>query len=151
MWQRAAESLNRFGEVVVTALCQEHYPVSIRQRPARYDPRTGEMPVHVPSSLAAKPGPASVLAHHHNEHLADLRMMQIKGRLEKRDDQWVFVSTAFTPPRRRKFAARWQMAKAMRRSSRRYLTSRGLARPQVNWAAIKNLQQQAQLDRRRAP
>ena len=150
MWQLAAESLSRFPEVIVTALSHEQYPVSIRQRPARYDPRTGEMPVLIPASVAAMPGPANVLAHHHDERLANLQMMQIKGRLEKRDGEWVFVTTAFTPPARGRFAPRWQMAKAMRRSSERYLATRGLQRPKVNWAAIKRLQQQAQLDRRSA-
>jgi hypothetical protein len=150
MWQLAAESLSRFPSVIVTALSNEQYPVSIRQRPARYDPRTGEMPVLIPASVVAMPGPANVLAHHHDENLSDLQMMQIKGRLERHDGEWVFVTTAFRPPPRGRFAPRWQMAKAMRRASGRYLATRGLRRPKVNWAAIKRLQQQAQLDRRNA-
>src|SRR5690242_16548151 len=126
MWQLAAESLSRFPEVIVTALSHEQYPVSIRQRPTRYDPRTGEMPVLIPESVAAAPGPANVLAHHHDERLSDLQMMQIKGRLENRDGEWVFVTTAFRPPARGRFASLWQMAKAMRRASRRYLASHRL-------------------------
>jgi hypothetical protein len=149
MWQLAAESLSLFPEVIVTAFSHDQYPVSIRQRPARYDPRTGEMAVLIPASVAAMPGPANVLAHHHDENLSDLRMMQIKGRLERRDEEWVFVTTGFTPPPRGRYAPRWQMANAMRRSSRRYLATRGLQRPKVNWAAIKSLQRQAQFDRRR--
>ncbi|MGY4650820.1 hypothetical protein ACVWWN_004616 [Mycobacterium sp. URHB0021] len=39
------------------------------------------------------------------------------------------------------------MAKAMRRASRRYLATRDLKRPEVDWATIKNLQHQAELER----
>ena len=150
MWHLAAESLSRFPDVIFTALSNEEYPVSVRQRSRRCDARTGEMPVLIAPSVAMVPGPANVLAHYHDENLSNLQMVQIKGRLDKRHDDWIFVSTAFTPPPRGKLKSLWQMAKAMRRTSRRYLATRGLERPRVNWAALKSLQRQAQLDRRRA-
>jgi hypothetical protein len=104
----------------------------------------------MPASVDVMPGPASVLAHHHDKNLSDLRMVQIKGRLEKRHCEWVFVSSAFTPRPSGRLESMRAMAKAMRRSSRRYLATRGLPPPKVNWTAIKALQRQAQMDRRRA-
>jgi hypothetical protein len=106
------------------------------------------MPVAIPASVSLTPASANVLAHHHDENLSDLKITQIKGRLEKHYDKWVFVSTTFRPPPRGRLKSRWQMAKTMRRTSRRYLSTRRLPRPKVNWAAIKCLQRQAQLDRR---
>jgi hypothetical protein len=150
MWQLASESLSRFPELVVTALSSEGYPVSVRQRSPRYDAETGEMPVLMPASVAPVAGPANVLAHYHDEDLWNLRIVRIKGLLERREGAWIFISTAFTPPSPEGFSSRWQMAKAMRRSSRRYLAARGMSRPKVNWTVIKSMQRRAQLDRRRA-
>src|ERR1700754_4460183 len=98
MWQLAAETLSRFPEVVVTSVSRDGYPISVRQASSSYDAETGEMLVRIPASVAVMAGPANVLAHHHDENLSDLRMVQIKGRLEKRHCEWVFVSRAFTPP-----------------------------------------------------
>jgi hypothetical protein len=150
MWQLAAETLSRFRDVVVTAVGRDGYPISVRQSSSHYDAGTGEMPVRLPTPVAVKSGPANILAHHHDANLSDLQMVQIKGRLEKRDGDWIFVSVAFTPPSSGRLASMRAMARAMRRSSRRYLAARGLPTPKVNWAAIKGLQRQAQDDRRRA-
>lgn len=149
MWQLASESLSDFPEIVVTAVGIDGHPVSVRQHAPRYDAHTGEMPVVIPASLAPAAGPANVLAHSHDENLWNLRIVRIKGRLERRDGGWTFVSTSFTPPSPAGFKSRWQMAKAMRRSSSRYLAARGLRRPKVNWTIIKSMQHQAQLNRLR--
>ncbi|GBG37446.1 hypothetical protein [Mycobacterium montefiorense] len=148
MWQLASESLSAFPEVVITTVGIGGHPVSVRQRSPRYDAETGEMPVLMPASVAPAAGPANVLAHSHDEDLWNLRIVRIKGRLESRDGGWIFVSTAFTPPSPEGFKSRWLMAKAMRRSSSRYLAARGLAHPKVNWTILKRMQRQAQLNRR---
>ena len=148
MWRLAAEMLGSFPEAVVTAVSRDGYPISVRQTSPSYDTETGEMRVRIPLSVEVIPGPANVLAHHHDDHLSDLRMVQIKGRLEKRGGDWIFVSTAFTPPSRGRLKSMYAMAKAMRRSSRRYLAARGLRRPKVNWAALKGMQRHAEMDRR---
>ena len=148
MWHLAAESLRSFPEVVVTALGRDGYPVSVRERSSRYDGSTGEMPISVPEFTALAVGPANLIAHYHDEELWNLRMVQIKGLLEKRSEEWVFVSTVFTPPARGQLTSLRHMAKSMRRSSRRYLATRGLKQPKVNWAALKRLRQQEEFDRR---
>ena len=149
MWHLAAETLSRFPEVIVTAVSRDGYPISVRQTSPRYDAETGEMSIRIPESVAVMPGRSNVLARYHDENLSDLRMAQIKGRLEMRHGDWIFVSTAFTPPARGRLKSMRAMAKAMRRSSGRYLATRGLRRPKVNWAALRSLQRQAQVDRRR--
>lgn len=150
MWQLASESLSTFPEVVLTAVGIEGHPVSVRQHSGRYDAQSGEMPVLIPAPLAAVEGPANLLAHSHDEDLWNLRIVRVKGRLERRHEGWVFISTAFTPPSPEGFKSRWQMAQAMRRSSSRYLAARGMAQPKVNWRVLKRMQRQAQLEQRRA-
>jgi hypothetical protein len=98
MWPLAAESISRFSEVIFTALSFDGYPVSVRQRSPHYDAETGQMRVRIPASVAVVPGPANLLAHYHDENLWNLTMIRIKGRVERRSNHWVFVSTAFTPP-----------------------------------------------------
>lgn len=148
MWHLAAESLGRFPEPIVTALSRDGYPISIRQHSVTYSAKSGEMLVSVPEAVDMMPGPANLLAHSHDDELSNLQMVHIKGRLEKRARDWVFVSTAFTPPPEGRFQSLSQMAKAMRRSSLRYLSTRGLDRPQVNWAALSKLQREARHNRR---
>jgi len=69
-------------------------------------------------------------------------MMQIKGRLERRAGDWVFVSTAFTPPSGT-FITFWHFRKNGRAAARRYLDKRGLTAPVVNWGAIEELWRRA--------
>jgi len=147
MWHQAADSIGRFPEVIFTALSFDGYPVSVRQRSPRYDAETGEMRVRIPASVAVAPGPANLLAHYHDENLWNLTMIRIKGRVERRSKDWVFISTEFTPTPRGRLKPRWLMAKAMRRASRRYLATRDLKRPEVDWATIKSLPHQAELAR----
>jgi hypothetical protein len=147
MWHQTAEWLNRFPEAVVTAMGPDGYPVSVRQLSLYYDARTGEMPVAIPAPLVALAGPANVLAHHHDEDLWNLRAIQIRGRVERRGDDWVFISEAFTPPPRGQLRTLWRLARTLRRSADRYLAKRGLTRPKVNWAAVDTLQRRARLSR----
>jgi hypothetical protein len=148
MWHQAARALDRFPEVVITAVSVDGYPISVRQTSRRYDERTGEMTVSIPANLVAAPGQATLLAHQHDEKLWNLNAIQIKGRLERRETDWVFVSTSFNnPPSFGEFTRLWQLQKSLRRSADRYLAKRGLACPEVNWAAIKRLHRQAQISR----
>jgi hypothetical protein len=45
-----------------------------------------------PGNFAITEGPATVLCHYHDEKLWNIATMQIKGRLERRADGWVFAS-----------------------------------------------------------
>ncbi len=144
MWTEAAKALAAFPEAVVTAVDPDGYPVSVRQNSLRYDATTGEMLLAWPQNIAVNEGPANVLCHSHDEKLWNIRALQIKGRLERRGDDWVFISSAFTPPSNM-VVALWRAAKSNRAAGNRYLDKRGLERPQVNWAAIKEIHRRAQL------
>lgn len=139
-----AKELATFTEGVVTAVDPEGYPVSVRQSRLRYHISTGEMHVTWPDGVAVAEGPANLLCHSHDEKLWSLRALQIKGRLERRDDGWVFVGSAFTPPPG-VVVMFWRAARSNRAAGHRYLKKRGLRPPQVNWAAIKEIHRRALL------
>ena len=137
MWAEAAKWLNKFDEAVLTVLDSDGYPGSIRVDPRAYDPVTGELPAPVPDALRAIDGPANLLCHSHDERLWKLKMIPIKGRLENRNGTWVFVSTAFNAPSR---LAMLVFLKGTRVSAQKYLDKRGLKRPEVDWAVVKEIQ-----------
>jgi hypothetical protein len=134
VWAEAAKWLNKFDEAVLTVLDTAGYPASVRVDPHPYDGTTGELSVTLPDTLDAAAGPAGFMCHYHNEKLWNLRSMAIKGRLERRSDAWVFVSTSFTAPSR---LAVVSFVWGTRASGQKYLDKRGLARPHMDWAALK--------------
>ena len=148
MWAEAAKALGTFAEAVVTAIDPDGYPVSVRQAAPRYDADTGQMLVAWPEDVAVTEGAANVLCHYHDDKLWNIRAMQIKGRLERRGNDWIFVSTAFTPPSGMLLAL-WRAAKSNRAAGLRYLNKRGLGRPAVNWAALKEVRRRAQAQQQR--
>lgn len=143
MQAEAAQALATFQEAVVTAVDPDGYPVSVRQTAPCCEPKTGEMLVAWPVDVAVVAGPANVLCHYHDEKLWNIRSLQIKGQLERRRNDWVFVGTAFTPPATM-LVALWRVAKSSRAAGERYLNKRGLGRPVVNWAAVKEVRRRAQ-------
>ena len=139
MWSEAAKRLAEYPEAVVTAVDPAGYPVSIRQAAPHYDPETGEFTVEWPSGLAVSEGPAVVLCHSHDEKLWNIKQLQIKGRLERREDKWVFRSTGFRAPPASALGVFLRLARDMRKTGKRYLDRRGLKAPKVNWGALKAL------------
>jgi hypothetical protein len=142
VWAEAAKWLSKFPEAVVTAVDAEGYPISVRQTALPYDPETGKMSVAWPAGVAVAEGPASVLCHSHDEKVWNIKAIQIKGLLERNAGEWVFVSTAFSPPPGMPIAF-WRLSRNGRAAARRYLDKRGLTAPAVNWDAIDELWRRA--------
>ena len=140
MWDEAAKWLDKFDEAVLTMLDSDGYPVSVRVDSRAYDAATGELPATLPGALHVVDGPANLLCHYHDEKLWKLNAISIKGRVENRDGSWVFASTAFNPPP--KFAL-LSFIKGIRTAGQKYLDRRGLDRPEVDWAAVKEIQRRA--------
>jgi hypothetical protein len=140
VWTEAATALSRYDEAVLTAIDAQGYPFSVRVRTADYDATTGVLSAEFPAALAPVAGPANLLCHFHDEKMWNIRSVHVRGRLERRDDAWDFVSTAFTAPSRLGPIAMVRNANA---SARRYLARRGLGRPAVDWAAVKEISRRA--------
>jgi len=140
VWADAAKRLSKFPEAVLTALDAHGYPLSVRVNTHDYDAATGELRVVLPEQLSAVEGPANLLCHCHDEKMWHLDNASVKGRLQRRDDNWAFVSEVFTP------RPRLQMVKFLRGihiAGQKYLDKRGLARPAVNWDAVRDVQLRA--------
>jgi hypothetical protein len=146
VWAEAAKWLAKFPEAVVTAVDAEGYPVSIRETAPRYNAETGQMSIAWPDGVAVAEGPATVVCHSHDEKVWNIKAMQIKGRLERRTADWVFTSTAFTPPSGMLITF-WRLSKNGRAAAKRYLDKRGLPPPVVNWGAIDELWRRARAGR----
>jgi hypothetical protein len=136
VWAEAAKWLGKFDEAVLTVLDADGYPASVRVGTRTYDAATGRLPVLLPDVLRAAEGSANLLCHHHDEKLWKLDAFQVKGRLEKRDDEWDFVTTSFTPPSRFAVVA---FLKGTRTAAQKYLDRRGLQRPEVNWDSVNEI------------
>lgn len=140
MWAEAFKHLSRFPEAVLTAFDADGYPLSVRVRTHDYDATNGELHLVLPDELHAVEGPANLLCHTHDEKLWRLDSTHVKGYLRRRNGGWKFVSETFTSPPRLQMVA---FLRATGRSAQRYLDKRGLARPAVNWAAVKQIQRRA--------
>jgi hypothetical protein len=136
----AAVWLNKFDEAVLTVLDSDGYPASVRVDPRAYNATTGELPATMPDALRAAEGPASLLCHSHDEKLWSLQMIELRGHVEKHQDVWSFVVNDFQPPSKLAFLS---FIGGVRKSGKKYLERRGLERPPVNWAAIKEIQRRA--------
>jgi hypothetical protein len=135
-----AEWFNKFDGAVLTVVDSDGYPASIRVDPRAYDVATGELPTTLSDELHAAEGPAGLLCHSHDEKLWNLQMIDIKGHIEKRQDAWAFVVGDFQPPSKLAFLS---FIRGARRAANKYLERRGLKRPEVNWAAVKEIQRRA--------
>lgn len=141
MWDEAAKWLNKFPEAVLTAIDRNGYPLSYRVSTGAYNKASGELPVSPPPGpVDVADGPASLLCHSHDEKLWNLQMITVKGAVERRDGTWFFRTESFKPPSK---LAVLDFVRNLRRSAQKYLDKRGLARPEVNWSAIKDVQRRA--------
>lgn len=140
MWTEAAKRLNGFAEAVLTALDSQGYPLSVRVSTDAYDAATGELAVTLPAELNAAEGPANLLCHSHDDKLWKLESAQVKGILERRGDGWVFISQAFTTQSASQMVS---FLRNIHRSGQKYLDTRGLPRPAVNWASVKEIRRRA--------
>lgn len=137
MWAEAAKWLNTFDEAVLTFPDADGYPASVRVGTPGFDAATGRLPVPLSETLRPAEGRAGLLCHSHDEKLWNLKMLQVKGELRSEDGSWVFVTTEFTPPSK---LAMVDFIRNARSSAQKYLDKRGLPRPEVNWAQIKEIQ-----------
>jgi hypothetical protein len=144
MWAELRRHLQRFSSPVLTGVDSDGYPVSIRCELSP-DETQQALRLSLPGWTRITPGRASILCHAHNQLLWDLRSFMIRGTLEPTGGgTWLFRPSRFVPgigtgglPGMVRFAL------AKRRTARRYLQRRGLARPRIDWGQLKVLQARA--------
>jgi len=146
MWVDVRRHLRDFASPVLTGVDGDGYPFSIRCSPVP-DEAQHVLRVSVPGWTRIRPGPASLLCHGHNQLLWDLRSFMVRGTLEPASGEtWLFRPTRLVPGIGiGGLAGMVRFALAKRRTARRYLERRGLARPRIDWAQLKAVQAKARL------
>jgi hypothetical protein len=141
VWDELKKKAAPFNSAVLSARDAEGYPASVRTAFA-FDDAERALRVHPAADLALEPGPASLLFHSHDERLWGLQIVPVRGELALSAGGWVF--------RPRKFAADGtgglavlRMLLNCRKAAKAYLCKRGLARPAVPWARLKELKGEA--------
>lgn len=135
MWAELTPFLGAFPSAVLSACDEAGYPASMRT-PLVPDTARQLVGVEVPAHMELRPGPASLLLHSHNEQLWDLRILVVRGALERDGEGWVFRPTAIASGADTGAMAVLRMLRGCRKSARAYLEKRGLARPAVPWARL---------------
>jgi hypothetical protein len=87
------------------------------------------------------PGPAGLLVHRHDDRLAGLYNALVRGELHATaDGRWLFrPSRVIEPSGSGGPRDMLRTLRTARRDTKAYLSKRGLARPRVDWPALKSL------------
>jgi len=128
-------ALGQFPSAVVTGTDPDGYPVSFRCRPVK-DP-SGVLRIEVPAWTGLVPGPASLMAHIHDEQVWNQRSFVSKGTIEVTGDGLVFRPATFAWTMGGSALDTLRQLRKFRRTAVRYIERRGMAWPAVPWDAIK--------------
>jgi hypothetical protein len=105
--------------------------------------------VTLPPHMDAQPGPAGLLCHFHDDLLWNQTNFVAYGALERDDSGWVFRATRMVEGAGAGMSFLRQV-RSGRRSAQRYLDRHGLDWPQVPWARLHAIYEEAQRTDRRA-
>lgn len=132
-----AAQLARFPTAVLAARDGSGAPVLARTRPV---PTADGFAVEVPSDCAAKPGPASLLVHRHDERINHMQNALVRGELRETDDGWLLVPAKVVEPMGSgRPSDTMRLLRHTKQATNRYLERRGLERPRVRWDEFKAL------------
>jgi hypothetical protein len=142
MWRELAKRLKGFPNAVLTGLDASGDPVSFRCRPI-LDHQAQVLRVEVPEGLALVPGPAGLLCHQHDDQLWRLRSFLVRGTLIRAGHGWVFEPKKLVAGMDPTPVGSVRMLRSGRRTTKRYLATRGLSRPRIPWEHYAQLRREA--------
>jgi len=137
---RALAELATYPSAVLATRTDDGMP-SMRRVHVAGPGAVGRLRLDVPPDEQLREGPASLLAHGHDEQLWSLRSVVVTGELIAADG-WVFrperiVGDGSTSP-----VAVIRTLRELRTTTRSYLDKRGLPRPTVAWGSIRALKEE---------
>jgi hypothetical protein len=148
MWAEIVRYHARFDSAVLTGRDAAGYPFSVRCVP-RLDTATQTLRLTLSEGTMLVPGPTSLLWHSHDEELASLRNMNLRGTLERDAAGWFLRPVQLLPlmglgnP-----LTAIPFIVGARRTTKRYLAKRGLSRPAIPWAKINDAKARAEAAQR---
>jgi hypothetical protein len=135
VWQDLDNYLHHFHTPVLTFRDPDGYPFSLRCRP-RHDRQSGLMVVPLPDGTPAVEGPAWLLWHSHDEQAADLKALAVQGRLTRADSEWHFHPERVRPGPGLAPGGWEPILASMHRETERFLESKGLSPPEIQWGKL---------------
>ena len=127
-----AAALNPFPTAVLGVRDEDGTPRLLR---VNFRPGPGtSVAVDVPDDAGVRPGPASLLAHSHDERLWNQRFATALGELAAGGGGWTFEPHRTARGVTDNSADQFRWITAARKAAKRYLRRRGLARPRIDWA-----------------
>lgn len=141
MWHEITRTIPKYESAVLSFVDENGFPCSVRCVPQPDEIRQ-VIRITLPPDIIAQPGPASLMSHHHDEQLWNLRGYNVIGELEReegREEKWVLRPRKLTPGMDSNPLGSLRLIRHARRAAQRYLDKRGLPRPQVDWSGIKQL------------
>ncbi len=133
-----ADRIARYPSAVLGATDESGAPVLVRTRPvAGPEGFTVEVAPEVPVTA----GPASLMVHEHDEHLANMSNVLVRGELTRTtNDGWCLKPQRVVEPMPGG-TARDQLStlRASRAAAKTYLARRNVARPKVRWDLLQEL------------
>lgn len=142
MFREIARAFARYESAVLSFQDLDGYPTSLRVTPV-VDRERAVVRLGLASALPISGAPASLLAHAHDDALWRQTSVLVRGRLVPENDTHVFVPTSIVPGISQSPIAFVRFVRDARRATRRYLATRGLARPTVPWDDIRRLVERA--------
>lgn len=147
MWYEITRTIPRYESAVLSFVDGNGFPFSVRCVPQPDEARQ-VLRITLPPDVTAQPGPASLMSHHHDEQLWNLRGYNVIGELEGEGGAvWVLRPRKFVPGMDSNPLGSLSLIREARRAAQRYLDKRGLPRPQVDWSGIKQLHVEARKKR----
>ncbi len=136
LWYDIVSHLADFPSAVLTGVDATGYPFSIRCKPEP-DAIKWVLRVQIPENTDIQPGPTGLLCHKHDKWLWNLKSFIVRGTLEQDAQGWILRRQQFIPGTGiGGVMGMAQFVRIGRRTAKRYLKKRGLARPGIPWDKI---------------
>jgi len=136
MWAEILRNAPKFDSAVLTFVGEVGFPYSTRVSPEP-DADAGKIRLHMPQTVPAAPGRASLLFHSHDENLWNLKSFVLTGRLEQAGGGWIFRPRRFIPGMGVQGIRGYiNFVVSGRRTAKKYLADRGLQKPVIDWDGL---------------
>lgn len=144
MWAEIMKHVSEYDSLVLTTVDAAGFPYSVRCQGRPDDERQILVLVGF-AGQAVQAGPASVMAHYHNEQLWDLKSFLLRGRLEHGEDGWLFYPVKLVAQFVENPVELFKNMFKTRKVVKRYLEKRGLERPKIPWDEYKKLRAESKI------
>jgi len=103
----------------------------------------GGLVITAAAGLDLKEGPASLMAHYHNERMWKMKSVGFRGTLRQAGEGWVFEASKQFGKADLSFMGQMRLMGGAKKTAARYLAKRNMERPSIPWSDIQALKKDA--------